>query len=297
MSAHYLPRRLPESLHRDIRGLPHHFTRWAGSRADAPPIVLLHGFMDCGATYQFVADEHRADADADRARLARLRPVRLESAGLLVSRLLRRPRRHARLAGARHAGRYRRPQHGWQRRDDLRGAAARARASAGDARRLRSARRAPGTRARPLPRLARPVARAGARVGVSGSRRVRGRAAQAQSAADGRACRFRRAGVERDAARRPRRVRHSIRRTSVSIPSCTGARRSRRAGPRSVHRCCTSRAQSRISSNDCRAPAIRRKCAAWCRSSSRGSSTAAGHMVHHDQPAAVARLLEEFLDR
>jgi len=56
MSAHYLPRRQPESLHRDIRGLQHHFTRWTGSQADAPPIVLLHGFMDCGATFQFVAD-------------------------------------------------------------------------------------------------------------------------------------------------------------------------------------------------------------------------------------------------
>ena len=56
MSAHYLPRRLSESLQHDIRGLRHHFTRWAGTRVDAPPIVLLHGFMDCGATFQFVAD-------------------------------------------------------------------------------------------------------------------------------------------------------------------------------------------------------------------------------------------------
>jgi pimeloyl-ACP methyl ester carboxylesterase len=29
-------------------------TLWPG---DDPPIVLLHGFMDCGATFQFVADE------------------------------------------------------------------------------------------------------------------------------------------------------------------------------------------------------------------------------------------------
>ena len=41
----------------------------------------------------------------------------------------------------------------------------------------------------------------------------------------------------------------------------------------------------------------RTKCAGWCRNSSRGSCAAAGHMVHHDQPAAVARLVEEFLDR
>jgi pimeloyl-ACP methyl ester carboxylesterase len=56
LSAQYLPRRPPEVLQREIRGLRHHFTRWAGTRAVAPLVVLLHGFMDCGATFQFVAD-------------------------------------------------------------------------------------------------------------------------------------------------------------------------------------------------------------------------------------------------
>jgi pimeloyl-ACP methyl ester carboxylesterase len=57
MTAAYLPARRPEFLSRELRGLRHHFTRWPGLQAELPPIVLLHGFMDCGATFQFVADE------------------------------------------------------------------------------------------------------------------------------------------------------------------------------------------------------------------------------------------------
>jgi len=34
--------------------VPHHVVVWPG---DDPPILLLHGFMDCGATFQFVVDE------------------------------------------------------------------------------------------------------------------------------------------------------------------------------------------------------------------------------------------------
>lgn len=42
----------PETL--TVRGLRHRLTRWGG-RAGAP-IVLLHGFQDCGATWQFLVD-------------------------------------------------------------------------------------------------------------------------------------------------------------------------------------------------------------------------------------------------
>jgi len=38
-----------------VRGLPHRLTWW-GERTETP-IVLLHGFLDCGATWQFLADE------------------------------------------------------------------------------------------------------------------------------------------------------------------------------------------------------------------------------------------------
>ena len=38
-----------------IRGLEHHFMRWGPDSPD--PVLLLHGFADCAATFQFVADE------------------------------------------------------------------------------------------------------------------------------------------------------------------------------------------------------------------------------------------------
>lgn len=50
----YLPRREPRHEDLALRGLRHHLTRW-GERTERP-IVLLHGFMDCGATWQFLAD-------------------------------------------------------------------------------------------------------------------------------------------------------------------------------------------------------------------------------------------------
>jgi pimeloyl-ACP methyl ester carboxylesterase len=37
-----------------IRGLEHHFIRWGPESGD--PVLLLHGFADCAATFQFVAD-------------------------------------------------------------------------------------------------------------------------------------------------------------------------------------------------------------------------------------------------
>jgi pimeloyl-ACP methyl ester carboxylesterase len=58
MTASYCPRRAPESLRLDVRGVSHHVTRWPGHSPDAdPPLLLLHGFLDCGATFQFLADE------------------------------------------------------------------------------------------------------------------------------------------------------------------------------------------------------------------------------------------------
>jgi pimeloyl-ACP methyl ester carboxylesterase len=55
MTARYRPRRLAETFAEQIRGIDHHFTRWPGDPRQ-PPVFLLHGFMDCGATFQFVAD-------------------------------------------------------------------------------------------------------------------------------------------------------------------------------------------------------------------------------------------------
>jgi pimeloyl-ACP methyl ester carboxylesterase len=63
MARPYRPRREPHAVARELRGLTHHVTTWPGH---SPPVVLLHGFMDCGATFQFLADAF----DDDRALLA-----------------------------------------------------------------------------------------------------------------------------------------------------------------------------------------------------------------------------------
>jgi pimeloyl-ACP methyl ester carboxylesterase len=38
-----------------VRGLAHHLIRWGPDSDD--PVLLLHGFADCAATFQFIADE------------------------------------------------------------------------------------------------------------------------------------------------------------------------------------------------------------------------------------------------
>jgi pimeloyl-ACP methyl ester carboxylesterase len=50
----YVPRREPRFESLTVRGLRHRLTWW-GERTGTP-IVLLHGFMDCGATWQFLVD-------------------------------------------------------------------------------------------------------------------------------------------------------------------------------------------------------------------------------------------------
>ena len=54
MSRAYTPLRVPCHEERVVRGLRHRVTWW-GERSETP-VVLLHGFMDCGATWQFLAD-------------------------------------------------------------------------------------------------------------------------------------------------------------------------------------------------------------------------------------------------
>ena len=51
----YEPRRVPWREDIPIRGLRHRLTWW-GERTSTP-IVLLHGFLDSGATWQFLADQ------------------------------------------------------------------------------------------------------------------------------------------------------------------------------------------------------------------------------------------------
>jgi pimeloyl-ACP methyl ester carboxylesterase len=55
----YLPRRIPRRAFVDLRGIPHGVARWDGPQST--PIVLLHGWGDCAETFQFVIDAWSRD--------------------------------------------------------------------------------------------------------------------------------------------------------------------------------------------------------------------------------------------
>jgi pimeloyl-ACP methyl ester carboxylesterase len=50
----YQPRRAARHASIGLRGLDHHLTRWG--HGSAPPLVLLHGWLDTSDTFQFVVD-------------------------------------------------------------------------------------------------------------------------------------------------------------------------------------------------------------------------------------------------
>src|SRR5665647_3583507 len=55
----YKQKRSPQGEFVPIRGLNYHIQRWEGAAGAAPalpPLVLLHGWMDVGASYQFMVD-------------------------------------------------------------------------------------------------------------------------------------------------------------------------------------------------------------------------------------------------
>jgi pimeloyl-ACP methyl ester carboxylesterase len=54
LSTIYRPRRAPEDETYELRGLAIHLTRWPGT--DPRPWLLLHGWADAGSTFQFLAD-------------------------------------------------------------------------------------------------------------------------------------------------------------------------------------------------------------------------------------------------
>ncbi|MDE1949872.1 MAG: alpha/beta hydrolase [Burkholderiales bacterium] len=59
MESSYRARRADSSEFFALRGLRHHVRRWgtpALAAAQRPPLVLLHGWMDVGASFQFVVD-------------------------------------------------------------------------------------------------------------------------------------------------------------------------------------------------------------------------------------------------
>jgi len=44
-----------------IRGLDMHLRRWGPARSDEPPVILLHGYQDTGDTFQFLVDAFARD--------------------------------------------------------------------------------------------------------------------------------------------------------------------------------------------------------------------------------------------
>jgi len=59
----YTPRRIHRSEFLTLRGLRHHLLRWGQPRAGQPPLVMVHGWMDVGASFQFVVDALRAERE------------------------------------------------------------------------------------------------------------------------------------------------------------------------------------------------------------------------------------------
>ncbi|MFT7774745.1 alpha/beta fold hydrolase [Roseateles sp.] len=52
----YIPRRTLSSEFLALRGLRHHMLRWGQPLPGRPPLVMVHGWMDVGASFQFVVD-------------------------------------------------------------------------------------------------------------------------------------------------------------------------------------------------------------------------------------------------
>jgi pimeloyl-ACP methyl ester carboxylesterase len=52
----YIPRRVHRDEFLSLRGLRHHVLRWGLPVAGQPPLVMVHGWMDVGASFQFVVD-------------------------------------------------------------------------------------------------------------------------------------------------------------------------------------------------------------------------------------------------
>ena len=67
----YQPRRPGRHETLRIRGLDHHLIRWGPDSDD--PVLVLHGYADCAATFQFVADEISEPLGVELAGVAELR--------------------------------------------------------------------------------------------------------------------------------------------------------------------------------------------------------------------------------
>ena len=65
-AALYTPRRIARSQFVDVRGLAYHLLAWGQTSAvtaTRPPLVMMHGWMDVAASFQFVVDALAAQGD------------------------------------------------------------------------------------------------------------------------------------------------------------------------------------------------------------------------------------------
>jgi pimeloyl-ACP methyl ester carboxylesterase len=65
-AALYTPRRIARSQFVDVRGLAYHVLAWGQTSAvtaTRPPLVMMHGWMDVAASFQFVVDALAAQGD------------------------------------------------------------------------------------------------------------------------------------------------------------------------------------------------------------------------------------------
>ncbi len=70
MNQMYQARRPAQSEFAPVRHLKYHVLRWGAAGSDLPPLVLMHGWMDVAASYQFVVDAFSPAFYAGRTILA-----------------------------------------------------------------------------------------------------------------------------------------------------------------------------------------------------------------------------------
>ena len=70
MNQMYQARRPAQSEFAPVRNLKYHVLRWGAAGSDLPPLVLMHGWMDVAASYQFVVDAFSPAFYAGRTILA-----------------------------------------------------------------------------------------------------------------------------------------------------------------------------------------------------------------------------------
>ena len=70
MIAPYQPLRAAQSRHLAVRGLQYHLSQWGTPQPGQPLLLLMHGFMDVGASFQFAVDALARVGDDQRCIVA-----------------------------------------------------------------------------------------------------------------------------------------------------------------------------------------------------------------------------------